>query len=187
MAENASVKDDTKDQNPSPLEIEEELSREVQDTLTLSQRHKFWETQPVGQFKDLNDTSLPGGPIEPPTPISEVKQEPYNLPNLYDWVTCDINSEDTCAEVYNLLSNNYVEDDENMFMLNYSKEFLWWALHPPGYYKTWHIGVRVKSSKRLVAFIRNSRIRVRADVVSKAEVNFLCVHKKLRSKDCSLS
>uniref|UniRef100_A0A251SC65 Glycylpeptide N-tetradecanoyltransferase n=2 Tax=Helianthus annuus TaxID=4232 RepID=A0A251SC65_HELAN len=185
MAENASVNDDTKDQNPSrPLEIEEELSREIQDTLTLSQRHKFWETQPVGQFKDLNDTSLPEGPIEPPTPISEVKQEPYNLPNLYEWVTCDINSEDTCAEVYNLLSNNYVEDDENMFRFNYSKEFLRWALHPPGYYKTWHIGVRVKSSKKLVAFITGipARIRVRTDVVSMAEVNFLCVHKKLRSK-----
>ncbi|GKE54654.1 glycylpeptide N-tetradecanoyltransferase 1-like protein, partial [Tanacetum coccineum] len=119
MADNGS--DDTKDQISPSLEIvnndssAEELAREVEETLTLSQRHKFWETQPVGQFKDLRDTSLPEGVIEPPTPISEVKQEPYNLPGPYEWVTCDIGSEETCAEVYNLLTNNYVEDDENMF------------------------------------------------------------------------
>ncbi|KAD5318127.1 hypothetical protein E3N88_18073 [Mikania micrantha] len=108
MADNGSVNDDTKDQNTSSLEIVnnessvDELSREIQETLTLSQRHKFWETQPVGQFKDLQDSSLPEGPIEPPTAISEVKQEPYNLPNLYEWVTCDMNSEDTCSELYKL-------------------------------------------------------------------------------------
>lgn len=192
MADNGSTNDDTKDQNPTSSETidnessisVDELSREVQETLTLSQRHKFWETQPVGQFKDLRDTTLPEGPIEPPTPISEVKQEPYNLPNPYEWVTCDMTSEEKCLEVYNLLTNNYVEDDENMFRFNYSKEFLRWALHPPGYYKTWHIGVRVKTSKKLVAFITGipARMRVRDAIVSMAEVNFLCVHKKLRSK-----
>lgn len=124
------------------------------------------------------------GPIEQPTPLSEVKQEPYNLPNLYEWITCDIDSEEMCTEVYNLLTSNYVEDDENMFRFNYSKEFLRWALCPPGYFKSWHIGVRVKSSKKLVAFITGvpAKIRVRDDIVTMAEINFLCVHKKLRSK-----
>ena len=160
------------------------LARKVQESLILGKTHKFWETQPVGQFKDIGNTSLDDGPIEQPTPLSEVKQEPYNLPNLYEWVTCDIDSEDMCMEVYNLLTNNYVEDDENMFRFNYSKEFLRWALRPPGYFKSWHIGVRVKSSKKLVAFITGvpAKIRVRDDIVTMAEINFLCVHKKLRSK-----
>ncbi|RWR73626.1 Myristoyl-CoA:protein N-myristoyltransferase [Cinnamomum micranthum f. kanehirae] len=160
------------------------LARRVQESLSVGKRHAFWETQPVGQFKDLGDTNLPEGPIELPIPISEVKQEPYNLPNLYEWTTCDIDSEETCAEVYNLLTNNYVEDDENMFRFNYSKEFLRWALRPPGYFRNWHIGVRVKASKKLVAFISGvpARIRVRDEVVKMAEVNFLCVHKRLRSK-----
>lgn len=35
-------------------------------------------------------------------------------------------------EVYTLLSENYVEDDDNMFRFDYSKEFLRWALTPPG-------------------------------------------------------
>lgn len=160
------------------------LAKKVQESLVLGKRHKFWETQPVGQFKDIGDTSLPEGPIEPPTPLSEVKQEPYNLPGPYEWINCDIDSEEMCTDVYNLLRDNYVEDDENMFRFNYSKEFLGWALRPPGYFKNWHIGVRAKTSKKLVAFITGVpvRIRVRDEVVTMAEINFLCVHKKLRSK-----
>ncbi|XP_047325774.1 glycylpeptide N-tetradecanoyltransferase 1 [Impatiens glandulifera] len=160
------------------------LARRVQESISLGKRHTFWETQPVGQFKDLGDPRLPEGPIEPPTPLSEVKQDPYNLPAQYEWITCDMDSNEMCSEVYTLLTNNYVEDDENMFRFNYSKEFLQWALRPPGYFKSWHIGVRAKSSKKLVAFITGipARIRVRETVVLMAEINFLCVHKKLRSK-----
>ncbi|XP_021294178.1 glycylpeptide N-tetradecanoyltransferase 1-like [Herrania umbratica] len=182
--------EDTPNPNPdgnAPSESDlalDALAQKVQESLGLERRHKFWESQPVGQFKDLGDSSLPEGPIEAPTPLSEVRQEPYNLPSMYEWVTCDIDSDEMCTEVYKLLANNYVEDDENMFRFNYSKEFLHWALRPPGYFKSWHIGVRVKNSKKLVAFITGvpARIRVRDDVVNMAEVNFLCVHKKLRSK-----
>ncbi|KAK1578599.1 hypothetical protein Q3G72_031532 [Acer saccharum] len=67
---------------------------------------------------------------------------------------------------------------------NYSKEFLRWALRLPGYFKSWHIGVRVKSSKKLVAFITGvpARIWVHDEIFLMAEVNFLCIHKKLISK-----
>ncbi|XP_078446525.1 myristoyl-CoA:protein N-myristoyltransferase [Wolffia australiana] len=160
------------------------IARKVQDSLALGKRHRFWETQPVGQFKDLGDPSVAEGVIEPPTPLSEVKAEPYALPAAYDWSICDIADDAVATEVYNLLSANYVEDDENMFRFNYSREFLRWALRPPGCFKAWHIGVRVKSSQKLVAFITGvpARIRVRDEVVAMAEINFLCVHKKLRSK-----
>ncbi|KAF2587700.1 hypothetical protein F2Q70_00035118 [Brassica cretica] len=124
----------------------ETIVRRFQDSMSVEKTHKFWETQPVGQFKDIGDTSLPEGPIEAATPLSEVKQEPYNLPAAYEWTTCDMKSDYVCSEVYNLLKNNYVEDDENMFRFNYSKEFLSWALRPPGYYQSWHIGVRAKVS-----------------------------------------
>ena len=162
----------------------ETIVRSFQDSMSVTKQHKFWETQPVGQYKDVGDTTLPEGPIEPPKPLSEVKQEPYNLPNAYEWTTCDMGCQETCDEVYLLLKNNYVEDDENMFRFNYSKEFLTWALCVPGYFKTWHIGVRAKASKKLVAFITGipARIRVNDKVVRMAEINFLCVHKKLRSK-----
>ncbi|CAL0327878.1 unnamed protein product [Lupinus luteus] len=166
----------------------ETIVQRFQDSMSIddnnNKRHKFWETQPVGQYKDVGDFTLIEGPIEPPTPLSDVKQEPYNLPAAYEWTTCDMDSQETCDEVYLLLMNNYVEDDENMFRFNYSKEFLRWALRVPGYYRSWHIGVRAKASKKLVAFITGvpARIRVNDEVVKMAEVNFLCVHKKLRSK-----
>ena len=40
-----------------------------------------------------------------------------------------------------------------MCRFNYSPEFLAWALQPPGYRSDWHVGVRVKGSGKLVAFI----------------------------------
>ncbi|EXB38875.1 Glycylpeptide N-tetradecanoyltransferase 1 [Morus notabilis] len=166
------------DSDPKPVSKEdsslETILHRFQNSMPVSKRHAFWETQPVGQFKD--------GPIKLPTPLSEVKPEPYNLPSPYEWTTCDMDSEETCNEVYTLLMNNYVEDDK--FRFNYSKEFLSWALHPPGYYKSWHIGVRAKVSKKLVAFITGipARVRVRGEVLKMAEINFLCVHKKLRLK-----
>lgn len=177
---------DSPDEN-LPIEINgsiENLSRKAQNALSLAKKHKFWETQPVGQFKDIQNRDLSEGPIEDPTPLSEVRQEPYNLPSPYEWCTCDINKDETSTEIYNLLTNNYVEDDENMFRFDYSKEFLRWALRPPGYFKSWHIGVRVKTTRKLVAFITGvpAKIRVRDQSVLMAEINFLCVHKKLRSK-----
>ena len=57
------------------------------------------------------------------------------------------------AELYQLLYENYVEDDDNMFRFNYSKEFLLWALRPPGWKPLWYTGVRVASSRKLVGFI----------------------------------
>lgn len=181
----------TSSTSQSESESIDALAQKIQETLAVSSQsqiqpvqHRFWETQPINQFKDLHNPNLPEGEIEPPTPLSEVKADPYNLPLAYEWTTCDMLDDTTCLEVYNLLTNHYVEDDDNMFRFNYSKEFLNWALHPPNYFKSWHIGVRVKSNKKLVAFITGvpARIRVRGQVVRMAEVNFLCVHKKLRDK-----
>lgn len=76
------------------------------------------------------------------------------------------------------------------------------ALTAPGYSPDWHIGVRVAKTGKLIAFISGIKIDVRvrsrygtvlhvlmvwstADshrTFVAAEVNFLCVHKKLRSK-----
>ncbi|XP_059067266.1 glycylpeptide N-tetradecanoyltransferase 1-like isoform X2 [Cryptomeria japonica] len=162
----------------------ERISKNFQNVISLGKRHTFWETQPVVQFKDRGHPNLREGPIEEPVPLSEVRQEPYTLPSQYEWYTCDVDCEETLTNVYNLLTNNYVEDDKNMFRFDYSKIFLRWALKPPGYYKSWHIGVRINGTRKLVGFIAGVplRIRVNDNVFNMAEINFLCVHKKLRSK-----
>lgn len=180
-AENTGNSDENENGSISAFE---NLSKRFENAIALGKRHKFWETQPVGQFRDREDPSSREGPIEDPAPLSQVKQEPYNLPAQYEWYICDVTCEETLTDIYSLLTHNYVEDDENMFRFDYSKDFLRWALKSPGYYKSWHIGVRIKGTRKLVGFITGvpARVRVRERVVTAAEINFLCVHKKLRSK-----
>lgn len=54
----------------------------------------------------------------------------------------------------------------------------------PGWQRKYHIGVRATQSRKLVAFISAIpvNIRVRDKTFTSSEVNFLCVHKKLRGK-----
>ncbi|PFH54270.1 hypothetical protein AMATHDRAFT_135405 [Amanita thiersii Skay4041] len=144
--------------------------------------HKFWTTQPVPQWGDA--APIGDGYIEPPKPRDQVRQDPYPLPKDFEWSFIDVGDPKQSKEVYDLLSANYVEDDDAAFRFNYSSDFLQWALRPPGYHKEWHIGVRVSSNKKLVAFISGvpMTLRVLKNTFMATEINYLCVHKKLRSK-----
>lgn len=54
----------------------------------------------------------------------------------------------------------------------------------PGWKKEWHVGVRATKSRKLVASICGvpTELRVRGERLKVTEINFLCIHKKLRSK-----
>jgi glycylpeptide N-tetradecanoyltransferase len=58
-----------------------------------------------------------------------------------------------------------------------------WALTPPGYLQDWHLGVRTLNNNKLVGFITAipADISVHDRVQPMVEINFLCVHKKIRS------
>lgn len=58
------------------------------------------------------------------------------------------------------------------------------ALMSPGWRKEWHVGVRATKSRKLVASICGvpTEVRVRGQKIKVTEINFLCIHKKLRSK-----
>lgn len=58
------------------------------------------------------------------------------------------------------------------------------ALMSPDWKPEWHIGVRATKSRKLVASICGvpTALRVRSKVLKVTEINFLCIHKKLRSK-----
>lgn len=147
--------------------------------------HAFWGTQPVVQDAgtEQSDESKMGE-IETRS-VEQVRKEPYELPAGFEWAPCDMNDEKTVTEVYDLLCKNYVEDDDNMFRFDYSREFLAWALRPPGYLPDLHVCVRVASGKRrIVGFITGvpASMRVHKQKRQMVEINFLCVHKKLRSK-----
>ena len=145
-------------------------------------KYEFWETQPVPKF-DANVTGI-NDSIEPDKPISEIRQEPLSLPDQFYWDDVKLDDKAQLKELYTLLTENYVEDDDNMFRFDYSPEFLQWALQPPGWLPQWHVGIRVKASKKLVCFISAvpSLIRIYDKLKKMVDINFLCVHKKLRSK-----
>lgn len=90
----------------------------------------FWKNQPVPKFEDpLPEKS---GPIDVFKKPADVKQEPYNLPAGFEWTNVNFKNQEDLDQVYTLLVENYVEDDDNMFRFDYSREFLKWALTPPG-------------------------------------------------------
>jgi glycylpeptide N-tetradecanoyltransferase len=143
--------------------------------------YKFWQTQPVPKFGD--DSVKEEGPLRIQT-VDEVPAEPAALVAGFEWVQMDLHDEAEMKEVYELLNGHYVEDDEAMFRFNYSPAILRWAMMSPGWQKRYHVGVRAQQSRKLVAFISAIpvQLRVRDKTIACSEVNFLCVHKKLRGK-----
>lgn len=147
----------------------------------IKKKYAFWETQPVPKMTDDVQTCES---IQEDKKAEEIKPQPYHLPDGFSWEVLDVYDENTLIELYKLLNENYVEDDDNMFRFDYSPAFLRWALQPPGWVQEWHVGVRVNKSKKLVGFISAipATIKVYEKVLKTVEINFLCVHKKLRSK-----
>jgi len=143
--------------------------------------YQFWSTQPV---PSIDEVVTSNECITPDLPITEVRQDGFTLPQGFQWDTLQLDDPLVLKELYVLLNENYVEDDDNMFRFDYSPEFLAWALKPPGYLKEWHCGVRVTKSNKLVGFISAvpAHIRMYEKKKNLVEINFLCVHKKLRAK-----
>ncbi|XP_048035462.1 glycylpeptide N-tetradecanoyltransferase 1b [Megalobrama amblycephala] len=141
--------------------------------------YRFWDTQPVPK---IDEEVTSHGPIKSEMP--NVREESYSLPQEFIWDTLDLGNQEQLRELCVLLNENYMEEDDNTLRLHYSPQFLIWALCPPGGQSQWHCGVRVNSSQKLVGFISAipATIKVFDTELKMVEVNFLCVHKKLRSK-----
>jgi glycylpeptide N-tetradecanoyltransferase len=77
--------------------------------------HKFWNTQPV---PDKRDAEQQHGALEEKT-VADVRQKPYDLPKGFEWVDLDVSKQEDIDDVYMLLYENYVEDDDNMFRFDY--------------------------------------------------------------------
>lgn len=146
-----------------------------------AKKFAFWSTQPVPKLDEKVTTNEC---IEPNKKVDELRADPYTLPGGFKWVTMDLNNANELKELYTLLNENYVEDDDAMFRFDYQPEFLKWSLQPPGWTRDWHVGVRVEKSNKLVGFISAipSKLRAYDKVLKVVDINFLCVHKKLRSK-----
>jgi len=171
----------TNDMLGSKIPINLKLFNETCDD-AAKKTYEFWSTQPVPKI----DEQIAEGneAIEANRPHDDLRHEPYTLPAGFQWDTLNLEEPLVLKELYTLLNENYVEDDDNMFRFDYSREFLRWALLPPGFLQEWHVGVRAQKSKKMVGFISAvpATISIYKKVVKLVEINFLCVHKKLRSK-----
>ena len=163
----------------NPEEYKNTPMKEFQKYKTLFEKHDFWDTQPVAKcnFKSIDkEGEIQKGVVE------EVKQEPYNLPPGFSWSEVNLENEDELNEVYELLRDHYVEDSDHMFRFDYQKEFLKWAILPPKQNPDWVLGVRGGKNNKLFGFITGIpiKLRIKSKVVKMTEINFLCVHTKLR-------
>lgn len=163
--------------------FKEKKERRAMKGQEIEKDHKFWNTQPVLSMGDKIEGDI-NGPINDDIKVEDVRQEPYAMPGGFEWCNIDVEDPKEVAELYTLLNENYVEDDDSMFRFDYSVPFLQWALTPPGYLKDWLVGVRNTKTGSLMGCITAVPVHVRVyDVVRPmAEINFLCVHKKLRTK-----
>ncbi|RHY84780.1 hypothetical protein DYB37_007848 [Aphanomyces astaci] len=150
-------------------------------TKKAESEYKFWKTQPV---PSITENPVDHAPIDSIKTVDDVRATPLKLPTGFGWCDLDLTDATETKEVYDLLYQNYVEDDDNMFRFDYSIEFLQWVLTSPGYHKSWHVGVRNDKTGKLMAFISGipTKIKVYENLMPMAEINYLCVHKKLRSK-----
>lgn len=98
------------------LELAEMLQRNLglREPQSQAKKHAFWSTQPVVQF-GAEGGPAEDGPVDVLKTVADVRPDPYNLPDAFEWCTCDLSDDKVTMEVYELLSANYVEDDDNMF------------------------------------------------------------------------
>ena len=168
-----------------------------------SATHQFWSKQPVvasayspapppsssttadgDSHSDLPTPSAPGSEVEgviDPNYLTSHKQ-PFPLPSGFEWYDVDVHNADDLSTLHVLLRDHYVEDSAHASRVDYSPDFLRWALTSPNHSSRFHVAVRLTSSKKLVAFICGTLqlIRIRQHEAVSLEISFLCVHAKLR-------
>ena len=153
----------------------------IHPALTGPMSHAFWSTQPTAQGAQPARAGRIHDDVRVFIPTFD---EPYSLPAGFEWTTVDVSNEQQLDELHRLLQQHYLGDGATSFRLDYSRDFVRWVLLVPQHMPSLMRGVRASSSKKLVAFIAAvpQHVRVQGDRVAVGEVNFMCIHSKLRSK-----
>lgn len=141
--------------------------------------HPFWGTQPV---RNPGHVEKDGIILE--KTIETTRKTVLDLPAGFHWVDVDLSDDEQLNEVYEFLRDNYVEDKDAQFRFDYQKDFLRWAMMVPKQYDDWVVGIRGGKNNKMFGFISGipTRLQSRKKECKMVEINFLCVHKKLRAK-----
>lgn len=83
----------------------------------------------ISNSEILDEKITVNEPIEPDKEISEIRAEPYSLPDGFQWDTLNLDEPLVLKELYTLLNENYVEDDDCMFRFDYQPNFIKWYVN----------------------------------------------------------
>jgi glycylpeptide N-tetradecanoyltransferase len=146
------------------------------------EKHLFWKNQPIDSIK-LNDSSkIINQSIEIKT-VDDIKKETYPLPEGYEWHTFDLNNETDLNLLYSFLLEYYVNNPLASKRFHYSKELLKWFLISE--YNDLILGVKYKNKIYATICGIPMTVRILDKTIRMVEINFLCVHYKLRNKRLS--
>ena len=148
----------------------------------LMDKHKFWKNQPITNSLETKKTEIINNPIETKT-IDDVQKEPYSLPSEYEWHTFNLNEETDLNLIYSFLLEYYVNNPNASKRFHYSKELLKWFLISE--YNDLIIGVKYKNKIYATICGIPLTVRILDKNIKMVEINFLCIHHKLRNKRLS--
>lgn len=144
--------------------------------------HTYWNKQPMNVNK--KNTGIIKNEYKIDTQLSK-------LPSGFKWVNIDIDDEIQLDKLYLFLKNNYNNYDSDN-QIEYSKDFIKWSLKVPFEYypltrnsKTSEYCISVCSDNgNICGFISGIPVTlfINGDILEIFQVNFLCVHSKLRNK-----
>lgn len=68
-------------------------AEDTESLMNALKKFTFWGTQPVPTMEEKIEQTV-NEPIEPEKPVSEIRKEPFDLPNGFEWNTLDIGDPD---------------------------------------------------------------------------------------------
>ena len=106
------------------------------------------------------------------------------LPFDLHWNDIDGHCLNLIHELYILLDNNYIEDNYSFLRFNYIHEFIKLAISSPKWELGLNLSLKFNRSRKINGFISSNfrKIVIEDTLLLCSEINFLCLHKKLRKK-----
>ena len=98
--------------------------KKLKKIASLYDTHNFWDSQPVPKATDNVSKEDYNKQIDEVKTVDDISEEPLQIPAGFSWCNVNIEDDNECKDVYDLLTQNYVEDDDAMFRFDYSIKFL---------------------------------------------------------------
>lgn len=152
----------------------------VNITITNDYAKNYWINQPVDVIThkiNVNQPTDTTNVIDTIKIINSglIQKQSENLPNGFKFKTLGLNHLD---EIFSLLNNHYIEDDQHIIRITYSKDFLYWYLKyvPAGFivgllYNNKLVGMITAIFMDMIVYEKEIKVPY---------INFLCLQSKIR-------